>query len=282
MPENTTAPELKPTPPEADTVVNQIGAGLTGYALDLIKAVVDTFTPADTLSLGKELLSFKDTVKAILDAAVLGEIKDETIATALWDIYAYSLDGEISDDMLSYAAGLYMEALEEQPDLWEPIIKVTIQKSPKLALWVAAKGAGGKVKALELVVNVFEASADKYWALGEAVASYREVGSEHSNDILRYYNGFMENHYEVLELVAQAAYRDRDSGNTEYLESVKNLQKAHEDSKIVFKDAINEVLTFWFRLFHPFRTDVLENLLSELDGLNVNYEDYYWQIVNGN
>ena len=281
-PEKTPAPELKDTPYEADTVVNQIGAGLTGYALDLIKAVVDTFTPTDTLSLGKELLSFKDTAKALLDAAVLGKIEDETIATALWNIYEYSLDGEIPDDMLSYAAELYLEALDQQPELWEPVIKITIQKSPKLALWVAAKGAGGKVKALELVVNVFEASADKYWELGEAVASYQEVGSEHSQDIIRYYNGFMDDHYEAMELVAEAAYRDRSSGKTEFLENVKNLQVAHENSKTMFKDVINEALTFWFRLFHPFRTNALENILDELDNLDVNYEDCYWQIMNGN
>ena len=149
-------------------------------------------------------------------------------------------------------------------------------------LWAAAKGAGGKVKALELVVNVFEASADKYWELGEAIASYQEVGSEHSQDIIRYYNGFMEDHYEAMEIVAEAAYRDRSSGKTEFLENVKNLQAVHENSKEVFRNVINEALTFWFRLFHPIRTDALENLLDELDELNVNYEDYYWQIVNGN
>ena len=173
-----------------------------------------------------------------------------------------------------------MEALEKQPNLWKPLIKTTITKSPRVVLYIASTGAGGKLLPLKLVLNVFETSADRYWELGEAIAAYRNVGGEHSDDIVRYYNGFLDNHYEALELVAKAALKDRTAGTTKCLDSVQNLAVAHENSQAVFQDSIDDILTWWFKVLHPERAKALENIKHELNDLKIDYEAYYWDIRN--
>lgn len=273
--------KLFDTPDAANDITNQIGAGIIEYAIDLTDAVVDTIAPEDMITFGKAILSYKESVKVLLNAAVIGKIEDKAIAKALWEIsQETSSTKNVPDDILDYAGELFLEALEKQPNLWKPLIKTTITKSPRVVLYIASTGAGGKLLPLKLVLNVFETSADRYWELGEAIAAYRNVGGEHSDDIVRYYNGFLDNHYEALELVAKAALKDRTAGTTKCLDSVQNLAVAHENSKAVFQDSIDDILTWWFKVLHPERAKALENIKHELNDLKIDYEAYYWDIRN--
>lgn len=284
------APELLDTPDEVDDVIsddgdsvfNRIGVSITEYALDLLEAVMDTFTPGDILTFGEAILSYKESIKVLLDAAVIGEIENEAIANALWEILeeTSSMGDAIPDDVLDYAGALFAEAFEEQPDLWEPIIKMTITKTPKIVLYIASTGAAGKLLPIKLVLNVFEVSADRFWKLGEAIAEYKDLGVATSDAIVINCRDLLNRNLKNIEMIAELALRDRYSGTNDFLDDVRGLEDSIIDYKEALEDGIDTTMTFWFRVFHPYRTDALEKALEELNALEVNYEQYYWDIVN--
>ena len=289
LPEASDIPELLDTPDEADEVItdetdsvlNQIGVSLAEYAIDLIDAVVDTFTPEDTITLGKAVLSYKESIKAILNTVVIGEIEDESIANELWEILENTpFIEDISDDVLDYAGALFVEALEEQPNLWEPIIKTTITKAPQIVLYIVSTGAGGKLLPLKLVLNVFEASAERFWEFGEAVADLWGFGVETADAIISDCEGLLRQHYENIGMVAEAAVRDRASETDSFLDDVQRLETSIVNYKESLINSIDTTLTPWFKLFHRNRTRALKEVQEELEALEIDYEEYYWDIVN--
>ena len=276
-------PELKDTPPEAKSLGEEIGEELFEYFIDLTWAAVDTFAPTDLMAMGKAILAFKDGVSTLLDADFIGQIENKQVASDLNEILLQYLKvSELSNEAVEYASELINVALEEQPSLWKSVIRTTIKKSPGLILYIVSSSGNTKLLPLDLklVLNIFEVSAERYWELGEAIAEYRSVIGDHSNDIIRYYEGFLESHYEALEMVGEAALRDVASGKNDLLDEVQNLANAHASSKEVFKSAINDALTFWLKVFHPKQASALLRILDELNTLEIDYEAYYWDIVN--
>ena len=290
LPEASDIPELLDTPDEAnevisderDSVFNRIGVSITEYAIDLLEAVMDTFTLGDTITFGEAILSYKESIKVLLDAAVIGEVENEVIANALWEILeeTSSMEDAIPDDVLDYAGALFAEAFEEQPDLWEPIIKMTITKAPKIVLYIASTGAAGKLLPVKLVLNVFEASADRFWKLGETIAEYWDVSGQLPSSLISRYNDLLKFHFENLEMTAEAAFLDRSTGTNEFLYVSENLMEMIQDSKKNIEEEINNTLTIGFRILHPNWTKALRKVLEELEALEIDYEEYYWDIVN--
>ena len=235
------------------------------------------------MAMGKAILAFKDGVSTLLDADFIGQIENKQVASDLNEILLQYLKvSELSNEAVEYASELINVALEEQPSLWKSVIRTTIKKSPGLILYIVSSSGNTKLLPLDLklVLNIFEVSAERYWELGEAIAEYRSVIGDHSNDIIRYYEGFLESHYEALEMVGEAALRDVASGKNDLLDEVQNLANAHASSKEVFKSAINDALTFWLKVFHPKQASALLRILAELNTLEIDYEAYYWDIVN--
>lgn len=275
-------PVLKDTPSGAREIANRIASGVIGYSIDLLDAFVDTVTPKDAKTLLQSVLSYKETIKNMISMELIGEIEDKAIVSQMLELYNNSGMGtQLSDDDIYLAEELISEALRDQPNLARPMLKICITKSPGIVLYLATTATGGKLLPLSLVVNVFEASADAYWGFGEAIASYRNVLGSHADSIVNHCNDFLSLHYKNLELVAMSAYKDSRAGTVEQLETIRQVSLTYENSKALLIRTINECLTLHFRIFHPIRTQKLENLLDQLFSTNVNYEQYYWDLVNG-
>ena len=147
-------------------------------------------------------------------------------------------------------------------------------------LYIISTGAGAKLLPLKLVLNVFEASAERFWEFGEAVADLWGFGVGTADAIISDCEGLLRQHYENIGMVAEAAVRDRASETDSFLDDVQRL----ETSIVIYKESlinsINTPFTPCFKLFHRNRTRALKEVQEELEALEIDYEEYYWDIVN--
>ena len=277
---------LKETPSDADVVFREIESGLWKYFIDLAGAVVDTFAPTDVTSFTEFILEYKESVKLLLDADIIGKVTNESTASALWEIYSNSVKtGDISEAVLEDLGEIYLELLKEQPDLRKPILKLLITKTPGLVVYVAVKcagkGVGGKLATeIMLVWNVFKASAGSFWDLGEAIAAYIDVAGNTSDTIVRYYNSFRKTIDGNMDMVARGAIKDLSEGTSAFYPYVVKLTNITNDSKNLFLNEINKTLTKSLEFWHPDKAQKLKNIRDALNRLNTEYESYYWDVYN--
>ncbi len=302
VPETEPVPETKPEPeknedkplidlpPAADSVWNEIGVGILDYGVELLEVALDTFTPSDELEFIASLLDYKETIKNLLTVTFVGKIEDPNHAKKLMEIIDNALDevsdptdstNELTDEVLEIAKSLILEALEDQPELWAEVIQTAITKSPKLALYCLKELGGESFKAYELLIGVWEVSADKFWALGEALAECRSVFGDAVEAEIFYSEQLIDGHHQLMLTTAKEAIKDNATNSFENLERFQTVTETIEGMRKKQLDYIDSKLTFWYRLLHPVKTKHLEKVRDEVENLEIDYEAYYWEIRNG-
>ena len=267
-------------PEETDDFWDQIGEEALDYGLDIFICGVDAASPDENITLALELIKHKDLLKIILEAGTYKTIEDEDVLKALVEIVEMTgTVDDLPDDALEEAAVLLYTAIMNQPELAEHITYTLIKYSPRIVIKIVTFGLGDKIPGINLALSVFEESASRFWALGEAVAEYSDAMGGLEDTFVTRYDDFMIHHYQCMDLVAACALQDKEQGTLNNLHIVEGCDNTMESSKNGIRQSINDTLTLWFRILHPNRTDNLEQIIECLDEIDIDYVQYYMEII---
>lgn len=260
-----------------NSVWNEIGIGVLEYAIDVFAGITDSLSPSEKLDVTKALLSNKELIKNLLNISVLHELEDEDLLNELFEIMENNGD---SDTVSEEAANFLYIAAHKKPELRDHIIFTLIKYSPRLVMEVATSACGKSIPALNMFLNVFEVSSERFWNLGEAIADYIDAYGELEDSFTARFEDLLLADIRFTNDVMVIAFQDKEEGKLSHVNEIEMMENTMYGIRDDICNRINGTLTIWFRILHPQITERLERISDKLDKVEFDYMSYYLEIVN--
>ena len=159
------------------------------------------------------------------------------------------------------------------------ILLTVLKYSPRLVIKVLTVGCENKSIMLEIVVSVYEESAERYWAFFEALSEYSNAIGEVEASLTSLYQNLAEHDAKFTHDVLMLSIADRKNGELTHQKEVEIMEATMEEIRDNIRNRIDSTLTFWFRVLHPDVTRRLEYVIDELDNMEFDYVKYYLEGV---
>ena len=268
--------QLKTLSEDDRSVYDNVAANVIDYGVGLLEAVMGELSAKDRLDTAKTLISYRETL-VLLIKAVSGDVQNEDIQEALVETAKRIAAGNATTEELQKAGELLLTAAKGDSALTLKIIQEAVKKGPRLVISILCGGTAPA--SIRTILAVYEASAESFSELGEAVSEYRSVTGDHADSIVNHFLDFQSTYFNWIILTGEAGIRDRENDTEKFLEGVQEFDRQNESSKKLYLEEISKLNTRIFKFFHPERACRLDRIAELIQKMDLNFEEAYLTIV---